>query len=91
MTDDIPDIPAMVGQIYEDLEKEKTRGTLLYVQDKSIVIKLRNHSESCYPTDEGRLPVLLVDVTIRAVSDCIPIFAALQYNYLKSSFFYIVQ
>ena len=24
MTDDIPDVPAMVGQIYEDLEKEKT-------------------------------------------------------------------
>ena len=29
MTDDIPDVPAMVGQIYEDLEKEKTRGTVL--------------------------------------------------------------
>ena len=28
MTDDIPDVPAMVGQIYEDLEKEKTRGTV---------------------------------------------------------------
>ena len=25
MTYAIPDIPAMVGQIYEDLEKEKTR------------------------------------------------------------------
>ena len=39
MTDYIPDVPAMVGQIYEDLEKEKTRGTVFYVQDKSIVIK----------------------------------------------------
>ena len=28
MTNDIPDVPAMVGQIYEDLEKEKTRGTV---------------------------------------------------------------
>ena len=28
MTDDIPDVPAMVGQIYEDPEKEKTRGTV---------------------------------------------------------------
>ena len=25
MTDAIPDVPAMVGQIYEELEKEKTR------------------------------------------------------------------
>ena len=28
ITDDIPDVPAMVGQIYEDLEKQKTRGTV---------------------------------------------------------------
>ena len=28
MTDDIRDVPAMVGQIYEDPEKEKTRGTV---------------------------------------------------------------
>ena len=28
MTDDIPDVPAMVGQIYEDPEKEMTRGTV---------------------------------------------------------------
>ena len=28
MTDDITDVPAMVGQIYEDLEKEKTHGTV---------------------------------------------------------------
>ena len=29
MTDDIPpDVPAMSGQIYEDLEKEKTPGTV---------------------------------------------------------------
>ena len=29
MTDDIPDVPAMVGQIYEHPEKEKTRRTEL--------------------------------------------------------------
>ena len=63
MTDDIPDVPAMVGQIYEDLEKEKTRGTVLSVQDKSIVIKLPNHGESCDATDEGRLSIFLVYVT----------------------------
>ena len=91
MTDDIPDVPAMFVQIYEDLEKEKTRETVFYVQDKTIVIKLPNHGESCYTTNEGRLPIFLVDVTIRAVSDCIHIFAAWQYNYLKSSFFYNVQ
>ena len=28
MTEYIPDVAAMVGQIYEDLEKEKTRGTV---------------------------------------------------------------
>ena len=28
MTYDIPEVPAMVGQIYENLEKEKTRGTV---------------------------------------------------------------
>ena len=28
MTDDIRDVPAMVGQICEDPEKEKTRGTV---------------------------------------------------------------
>ena len=28
MTDDIPVVPALVGQIYEDLEKEMTRGTV---------------------------------------------------------------
>ena len=28
MTEYIPYIPAMVGQIYEYLEKEKTRGTV---------------------------------------------------------------
>ena len=28
MTDDMPDVPAMVGQIYEDPEKDKTRGTV---------------------------------------------------------------
>ena len=83
MTDDIPDVPAMVGQIYEYLEKENTRGTGFKVQDKSIVIKLPNPVESCYATDEGRLPIFL------AVSDCIHIFAAWQYNYLKSSFFYV--
>ena len=59
MTDDIPDVPAMFVQIYEDLEKEKTRGTVFYVQDKSIVIKLPNHGESCYTTNEGSLPHLL--------------------------------
>ena len=63
MTDDIPDVPAMVGQIYEDLEKDKTRGTVFSVRDKSIVIKLPNHGESYYATDEGRLPIFLVDVT----------------------------
>ena len=63
MTDDIPDVPAMDGQIYEDLEKEKTRGTVFLFRDKSIVIQLANHGESCYATDEGRLPILLVDVT----------------------------
>ena len=63
MTDNIPDVPAMDGQIYEDLEKEKIRGTVFYVQDKSIVIKLPNHGESCYATYEGRLPIFLVGVT----------------------------
>ena len=63
MTDDIRDVPAMVGQIYEDPEKGKTRGTVFKVQDKSIVIKLPNHGESCYATDEGILPIFLVDVT----------------------------
>ena len=28
MTDDLPDVPAMIGQIYEDLKKDKTRGTV---------------------------------------------------------------
>ena len=28
MTYDIPEVPAMVGQIYENLEKEKTRGSV---------------------------------------------------------------
>ena len=55
----------------------------------SIVIKLPNHGESCYATDEDRLPIFLVDVTIRAGSDCIYIFAAWLYIYLKSSFFYM--
>ena len=63
MTDDIPDVPAVVGQIYEDPEKEKTRGTVFYVQYKSIVIQLPNHGESCYATDEGRLSIFLVDIT----------------------------
>ena len=54
MTDDIPDVPAMAGQICEDLEKEKTRGTMFYVRDKPIVIQLPNHGESCYATDEDR-------------------------------------
>ena len=30
MTDDIPDVPTMVGQIYEDLKKDKTRGTVYF-------------------------------------------------------------
>ena len=76
-------------QIYEDLEKQKTSGTVFYVHNKLIVIKLPNHGESCYATDEGKLSIFLVDVTIRAVSDCIPIFAVWQYNYLKSSVFYM--
>ena len=35
MTDDIRDVPAMVGQIYEDPEKEKTRGTIGSSRDPS--------------------------------------------------------
>ena len=70
MTGAIPDVPEMVCQIYEDLEKEKTRCIVFQVQDKSIVIQLSNHGESCYATDEGRLPIFLVDVTTQQTCLC---------------------
>ena len=61
----------LISKIYEDLEKGKACGTVYQVQDKSIVINLPKHNESCYATDKRRLHWLM---QLRVVSDCIHIF-----------------
>ena len=43
MTLDTVITPELVSQIYQDLDKGKTCGTVLYVQNKSIVDTLKKH------------------------------------------------
>ena len=62
--------PELFSQMYEDLVKGNTCGTVFQVQDKSIVIKLPKHDESCYATNTRRWHWLM---QLRVVSDCIHI------------------
>ena len=60
----------LFDEIYEDLEKGKACGTVFQVQDKSIVIELPKHDESCYATGKRILHWLM---QLPVVSDSIHI------------------